>query len=61
MFVNYYLNENVIRIAAQAHLTGFYASLGFEPISELYLEDGIPHIDMEYRWLLEEKTRLREG
>lgn len=33
-------------LAAQAHLSGFYASLGFSPISAEYLEDGIPHIDM---------------
>lgn len=33
-------------LSAQAHLQGFYASLGFEPISAVYDEDGIPHIDM---------------
>lgn len=31
---------------AQAHLESFYASFGFCPISEVYLEDGIPHLDM---------------
>lgn len=31
---------------AQAHLDAFYQSLGFEAISDAYLEDGIPHIDM---------------
>lgn len=35
-------------IGAQAYLTEFYRSLGFEPISEHYLEDEIPHLDM--RW-----------
>ena len=35
-------------IGAQAHLAGFYGSLGFEPVGEVYLEDDIPHIDM--RW-----------
>ncbi|WP_307994405.1 GNAT family N-acetyltransferase, partial [uncultured Weissella sp.] len=24
----------------------FYASFGFEAVSDEYLEDGIPHIDM---------------
>lgn len=33
-------------IGAQAYLSGFYQSLGFVPISETYLEDDIPHIDM---------------
>lgn len=33
-------------LSAQAHLQRFYAGFGFEPISEVYDEDGIPHIDM---------------
>lgn len=33
-------------ISAQAHLAEFYGSFGFERISEVYLEDEIPHIDM---------------
>ncbi len=35
-----------LRIAAQTHLAAFYESLGFEPASEPYLEDGIAHVDM---------------
>ncbi|MCQ2004232.1 GNAT family N-acetyltransferase [Rhizobium sp. NRK18] len=35
-----------IALSAQAHLAGFYASLGFQAVSEEYLEDDIPHIDM---------------
>jgi ElaA protein len=35
-----------IRIGAQAHLQRFYGELGFEPISGVYVEDGIPHVDM---------------
>lgn len=35
-----------IRIGAQAHLQNFYGSLGFEPVGEVYDEDGIAHIDM---------------
>ena len=31
---------------AQAYLKDFYASFGFEAISEIYEEDGIPHLDM---------------
>ena len=45
------LHERVVKIAAKEYLMEFYVSLGFEPISEPYLEDGIPHVDMEYRWL----------
>lgn len=35
-----------IKIGAQTYLKNFYASFGFTQISESYLEDGIPHIDM---------------
>lgn len=35
-----------IYVQAQAHLQRFYHSLGFQPISEIYLEDSIPHVDM---------------
>lgn len=40
------MRENKITIGAQAHLENFYNSLGFIPVSEVYYEDGIPHIDM---------------
>ncbi|HEY0977580.1 MAG TPA: GNAT family N-acetyltransferase [Flavobacteriales bacterium] len=33
-------------LSAQAHLEGFYASLGFQATSAVYPLDGIPHIDM---------------
>lgn len=42
-------NETVIKIQAQTYLRAFYASLGFEQISDEYLEDGIPHIDMFWK------------
>ncbi len=38
--------ECAIRISAQQYLKKFYESLGFEEISDIYLEDGIPHLDM---------------
>ncbi len=34
------------RISAQAHLQQFYENCGFERVSEIYLEDNIPHIEM---------------
>ena len=43
------LGEKLIKIGAQEYLLSFYSSLGFRPISEVYLEDGIPHVDMELR------------
>jgi ElaA protein len=38
--------EAPIRIGAQLYLTGFYASFGFRQTGEVYLEDGIRHIEM---------------
>lgn len=35
-----------IRIAAQAHLTALYESLGFVSENDLFLEDGIEHVHM---------------
>lgn len=36
-----------IALSAQGHLERFYRSLGFAPTSGEYVEDGIPHIDMQ--------------
>jgi len=35
-----------IRISAQCYLEAWYGELGFAPVGEHYLEDGIPHIQM---------------
>jgi ElaA protein len=40
------LARSDVALSAQAHLEGFYASLGFVRQSETYDEDGIPHVDM---------------
>jgi ElaA protein len=38
--------EQPIRIGAQARLEAFYRQHGFAPASEIYIEDGIDHIEM---------------
>ncbi|GIU16413.1 MULTISPECIES: GNAT family N-acetyltransferase [unclassified Shewanella] len=38
--------ENNIQLGGQEHLKDFYQQLGFKAVSEMYLEDGIPHVDM---------------
>ena len=43
------LKEDKITIGAQEYLKSFYESLGFVGVSDVYLEDGIPHLDMTYR------------
>ncbi|NFD28731.1 GNAT family N-acetyltransferase [Clostridium botulinum] len=48
-FIENNMNEKEIKISAQAYLLDFYRSLGFNEVSEVYLEDNIPHIDMLYK------------
>jgi ElaA protein len=38
-----------IKIGAQVYLQKFYTSLGFQQTSEIYLEDGIEHMEMILR------------
>ncbi|HNR16582.1 MAG TPA: GNAT family N-acetyltransferase [Chitinophagaceae bacterium] len=33
-------------MGAQLYLKNFYASLGFQQTGDIYLEDGIEHIEM---------------
>lgn len=35
-----------VYLTAQAHLQKYYGRYGFVPVTEVYLEDDIPHIDM---------------
>lgn len=48
-FIENDLNEKEIKISAQAYLIDFYKSIGFVEVSQVYLEDDIPHIDMLYK------------
>ncbi len=47
--VNKLFGVQPIKIGAQLYLKKFYESLGFEQVSEVYLEDGIEHIYMVKR------------
>ena len=38
--------DQPIRIGAQLYLSKFYSSLGFEAQGDVYLEDGIEHVEM---------------
>ena len=42
----YYSNDS-ITISAQVYLTKFYQQHGFLQVGDEYLEDGIPHIEMQ--------------
>jgi ElaA protein len=45
--VFYHFGETKITIGAQLYLKKFYESHGFVQTSEMYLEDDIPHIQMD--------------
>ncbi|MBT2584028.1 GNAT family N-acetyltransferase [Planococcus sp. ISL-109] len=45
--INEQWQEPEIQLQGQEYLKEFYGSFGFEAISEVYDEDGIPHIDMK--------------
>ena len=47
-FITEKLKEKDIRISAQLYLEEFYKSFGFKSVTEQYLEDNIPHIEMLY-------------
>lgn len=40
------LARQPIRISAQEYLLSFYESFGFQPVSDIYMEDDIPHVEM---------------
>lgn len=48
----HYVRENygqvAVRLSAQEHLRSFYGNHGFQTVSDTYLEDDIPHIEMLY-------------
>ncbi len=39
-----------VSLAAQVEAVGFYAASGFQVVSGVYMEAGIPHQDMRLRW-----------
>ena len=40
------MGKGPLRIEAQTYAKGFYEKFGFRQVSEEFLEDGIPHIQM---------------
>lgn len=40
------LNAETVTISAQTHAIGFYEKCGFETVSEVYMEEDIPHVKM---------------
>lgn len=49
-FIKKEFSADSIRISAQEYLNDFYQSLGYKNVSEVYLEDDIPHIEMLFKF-----------
>lgn len=48
-FVKKQVSHPTIKISAQSYIISFYESVGFEIISEPYLEEGIEHRKMKWK------------
>lgn len=48
-FIEKNFNSKAIRLSAQEYILNFYQELGFEVVSDRYLEDNIPHFEMLYK------------
>lgn len=46
--INHHEPCKAIKLSAQSHLVKFYEGIGFKAVSGVYLEDDIPHVDMDY-------------
>ena len=44
-------DANGIYLEAQQYATGYYAKEGFQVVSDPFLEDGIPHVQMRLRFV----------
>ena len=42
-------NSKIIKVSAQQYLQRFYEDLGFQVVTDVYLEDGIPHVGMSFK------------
>lgn len=47
-FITEDLKKDKIRLSGQVYLSDFYMELGFEKVSDMYLEDGIDHFEFLY-------------
>jgi len=53
--IKQHYNKVEVRIGAQGYLEKFYERYGFKTVSDMYLEDGIPHYSMNLDWNVAKK------
>ncbi len=51
-----FFDADSIYLEAQKYATGYYEKAGFKVVSDEFLEDGIPHVQMELRLRADEAT-----
>ncbi|MFD2638007.1 GNAT family N-acetyltransferase [Piscibacillus salipiscarius] len=57
-YISQTYSDSNVKIEAQAHLQQFYGNCGFQTISDEFLEDGIPHVEMIFLGKTAEKQDL---
>lgn len=48
-FIEKLFGKQPVRISAQQYLVKYYSDFGFKQVSEMYLEDDIPHVEMLFK------------
>lgn len=60
-FITEVLKENSISLSAQEYISSLYKKCGFIPVSDVYMEAGIPHIEMEYHKFKDIKVLMEKN
>ncbi len=60
-FITETLKEDSISLSAQEYVCSLYAKCGFVPVSDVYMEAGIPHVEMEYNKFRDIKVLMEKN
>ena len=60
-FITETLKEDRISLSAQEYISSLYEKCGFIAVSDVYLEVGIPHVEMEYNKFRDIKVLMEKN
>lgn len=60
-FITETLREDSISLSAQEYISSLYEKCGFIAVSDVYLEVGIPHVEMEYNKFRDIKVLMEKN
>lgn len=60
-FITEILKEDSISLSAQEYISSLYEKCGFIAVSDVYLEVGIPHVEMEYNKFRDIKVLMEKN